>query len=203
MNKLSKISATALVALFLAACDKPAEKAPVTEPAKKAETTQAPATVETTKPAEATKAPATTEVKPATEAPSAEAIADFQKIVAWNAEQEKALASSQQDLQQKLATQDSKQIQEGLSQFTKKVDEVVKSLESISVSDEQVKTFKEKTKSVLVLSRYLIAEQVKAISAPNDEAIKQSLQQKTQELVESGNELQKLQADLQQRFMAK
>lgn len=35
MNKLSKISATALVALFLAACDKPAEKAPVTEPAKK------------------------------------------------------------------------------------------------------------------------------------------------------------------------
>lgn len=201
MNKLTKISATALVALFLAACDKPAEKAPSATETKATETqTQAPAATET-KPAEA-QAPATTEAKPAVEAPSAEAMADFQKIVAWNAEQEQALASSQAELQQKLASQDPKQMQEGLSQFTKKVDEVIKSLETINVSDEQVKTFKEKTKDVLALSGSLIADQVKAISSPDDEAIKQSLQQKTQELIESGTELQKLQADLQQRFMA-
>lgn len=197
MNKLTKISATTLVALFLAACDKPAEKAPVATETKPAETQVA----TETKPTEA-KAPATTEVKPAVEAPSAEAVADFKKIVAWNAEQEKALASSQAELQQKLASQDPKQMQEGLNQFTKKIDEVVKSLETINVSDEQVKTFKEKTKDVLILSSTLITEQVKAISSPDDETIKQSLKQKNQDLIEAGNELQKLQADLQQRFMA-
>jgi len=32
MNKFTKISATALLALFLTACDKPADKAPETKP---------------------------------------------------------------------------------------------------------------------------------------------------------------------------
>lgn len=200
MNKLTKISATALIALFLAACDKPAQKTPAATETKPAET-QTPAVTETK--SNEKQSSAVSETKPAVEAPSAEAIADFQKIVTWNAEQEQALASSQAELQEKLASKDPKQIQEGLSQFTKKVDEVVKSLESINISDEQVKAFKEKTKSVLVLSSDLIAEQVKAISAPNDQTLQQSLQQKTQNLIQSGTELQKLQADLQQRFMAK
>lgn len=195
MNKLTKISATALVALFLAACDKPAEKAPAAEPAKTTEAAPAPATAPT---AEAAK-PAETTVA----APSEAAKADFQKLVDWNASQESAMAAAQAELQQKLASQDPKQIQEGLSAFNKKVEETVKSLDAIEVSDAQIKTFKEKTKSVLTLSSEVISEQVKTISTPNDQAALQSVQQKAQSLIEAGNELQKLNVELQQRFSAK
>lgn len=188
MTKLTKISATALVALFLAACDKPAEKAPAAEPAK-AETSQ-------TQPA------ATESVKPV-EALSEAAKADFQKLVEWNTSQESSMAAAQAELQQKLATQDPKQIQEGLNAFNKKVEDTLKSLDTIEVADAQMKAFKEKTKSVLMLSSEVLSEQVKTLSTPNDQAAVQALQQKTQTLIEAGNELQKLNVELQQRFMAK
>lgn len=194
MNKLTKISATALVALFLAACDKPAEKAPATEPTK------------TTEAAPTTTAPATEAAKPAetaVAAPSEAAKADYQKLVDWNTAQESTMATAQAELQKKLATQDPKQIQEGLSAFNKKVEETVKSLDAIEVSDAQIKTFKEKTKSVLTLSSEVISEQVKTISTPNDQAALQAVQQKAQSLIEAGNELQKLNVELQQRFSAK
>ncbi|MEE3730764.1 Uncharacterised protein [Mannheimia haemolytica] len=194
MNKLTKISATALVALFLAACDKPAEKAPATEPTK------------TTEAAPTTTAPAAEAAKPAetaVAAPSEAAKADYQKLVDWNTVQESTMATAQAELQKKLATQDPKQIQEGLSAFNKKVEETVKSLDAIEVSDAQIKTFKEKTKSVLTLSSEVISEQVKTISTPNDQAALQAVQQKAQSLIEAGNELQKLNVELQQRFSAK
>ncbi|HHW7507281.1 TPA: lipoprotein HlpB [Mannheimia haemolytica] len=194
MSKLTKISATALVALFLAACDKPAEKAPATEPAK------------TTEAAPATTTPAAEAAKPAeitVAAPSEAAKADYQKLVDWNTAQESTMATAQAELQKKLATQDPKQIQEGLSAFNKKVEETVKSLDAIEVSDAQIKTFKEKTKSVLTLSSEVISEQVKTISTPNDQAALQAVQQKAQSLIEAGNELQKLNVELQQRFSAK
>ncbi|TLU75683.1 lipoprotein HlpB [Mannheimia varigena] len=175
MNKFTKISATALVALFLAACEKPAQKTAETAPA------------------------ATTETQAATTA----AKADYQKLVAWNAEQEASMAAAQAELQQKLATQDAKQMQDGLSAFSKKVEDTVKSLDAVEVSDTQLKEFKEKTKSVLTLSNEVISEQVKALSNPNDEAAKQALQQKTQTLINAGNELQQLNVALQQRFAAK
>ncbi|HDL6294653.1 TPA: lipoprotein HlpB, partial [Mannheimia haemolytica] len=189
-----KISATALVALFLAACDKPAEKAPATEPTK------------TTEAAPTTTAPAAEAAKPAetaVAAPSEAAKADYQKLVDWNTAQESTMATAQAELQKKLATQDPKQIQEGLSAFNKKVEETVKSLDAIEVSDAQIKTFKEKTKSVLTLSSEVISEQVKTISTPNDQAALQAVQQKAQSLIEAGNELQKLNVELQQRFSAK
>lgn len=191
MNKLTKISATALVALFLAACDKPEQKAPVAEPAK------------TTESVPAAQAPATETAKPMVEAPTEAAKADYQKLVDWNVAQEKTMATAQAELQQKLATQDPKQMQEGLTVFNQKVSEVVKSLESIEVSDAQIKAFKEKTKSVLTLSSEVLSEQVKTMATPNDQALVEALQKKTQSLIEEGNELQKLNAELQQRFTAK
>ncbi|HGO5853689.1 TPA: lipoprotein HlpB [Mannheimia haemolytica] len=195
MNKLTKISATALVALFLAACDKPAQKAPATEPAKTTEA--APAT--TAPAAEAAKPAQTTVTTTETEA----AKADYQKLVAWNDAQDKSMQAAQAELQQKLATQDPKQIQEGLTAFNSKVEETVKSLDAIEVSDAQIKTFKEKTKSVLTLSSEVLSDQVKAISNPNDEALKQAVQKKAETLMQANTELQKLSNELQQRFAAK
>ncbi|QLB40338.1 lipoprotein HlpB [Mannheimia pernigra] len=177
MNKFTKISATALVALFLAACDKPSQNS-------------ASVTTSTTE---------TTQVA----TPSEAAKADYQKLIAWNAEQDNTMKSAQAELQQKLATQDPKQMQEGLNEFNKKVEDTIKSLEKVEVSDAQLKQFKEKTKSVLTLSSEVINEQVKVISNPNDEAAKQAAEQKTQTLIEAGNELQKLNVELEKRFTAK
>ncbi|MEG9499187.1 lipoprotein HlpB [Mannheimia indoligenes] len=187
MNKFTKISATALVALFLAACDKPAPKAPATEAAPAA----TPA-AETAKQAEMTVA-----------APSEAAKADYQKLAAWNAEQEKSMQAAQVELQQKLATQDPKQMQEGLVAFNKKVEDTVKSLEAVDLSDAQLKELKEKSKSALTLSSEVLNEQVKVLSNPADEALKQSAQKKSEALIEINTELQRISAEVEKRFSAK
>lgn len=207
MTKFTKISATALFALFLTACDKPANKP--AEAAKPAETTPATQPAEAAKPAEATPA-----AQPAAEAPKAETTApaaqlsaeelaqgkeDFKKILDWNKTQEQIANAAQKTLQEKLATQDQKQIEAALAEFTKTVDETIKSLDAVEVKNALVKTFKEKTKEVLGLSNTIVADSVKVMANPTAEA-QESLKAKTQQLLSQGGELQKLQAELQQTF---
>lgn len=184
MNKFTKISATALFALFLTACDKPADKA---AEAPKAEATQ------TAQQA----APAT---QPAAQTVDAQGAEDFQKIVAWNQAQDQVLAASQAELQQKMATGDKAQIEGALKSFNTKVAEVVKSLDAVEVKDAAVAAFKAKTKETLTLSSDLIAESVKVMSNPSAEAQK-LIQEKSQFLIKTGQELQQLQLQLQQKFM--
>lgn len=188
MNKFTKISAAALFAIFLTACDKPANKpaeAPKAESAPAAQ--QAPA-------AEAAK----TEAAPV--AADQQGAEDFKKIVDWNLSQEKALAGFQAELQQKLASQDKAQIEEALKTFTTKVDEVLKSLDALEIKNADVNAFKAKTKETLTLSNELIAESVKAMANPTATDVQKVIQDKTQQLMQSGADLQKLQAELQQKF---
>lgn len=207
MTKFTKISATALFALFLTACDKPANKP--AEAAKPAETTPATKPAEAAKPAEATPA-----AQPAAEAPKAETTApaaqlsaeelaqgkeDFKKILDWNKTQEQIANAAQKTLQEKLATQDPKQIEAALAEFTKTVEETIKSLDAVEVKNALVKTFKEKTKEVLGLSNTIVADSVKVMANPTAEA-QEALKAKTQQLLSQGGELQKLQAELQQTF---
>ena len=207
MTKFTKISATALFALFLTACDKPANKP--AEAAKPAETTPATKPAEAAKPAEATPA-----AQPAAEAPKAETTApaaqlsaeelaqgkeDFKKILDWNKTQEQIANAAQKTLQEKLATQDPKQIEAALTEFTKTVEETIKSLDAVEVKNALVKTFKEKTKEVLGLSNSIITDSVKVMSNPTAEA-QEALKAKAQQLISQGGELQKLQAELQQTF---
>ena len=207
MTKFTKISATALFALFLTACDKPANKP--AEAAKPAETTPATKPAEAAKPAEATPA-----AQPAAEAPKAETTApaaqlsaeelaqgkeDFKKILDWNKTQEQIANAAQKTLQEKLATQDPKQIEAALSEFTKTVEDTIKSLDAVEVKNALVKTFKEKTKEVLGLSNTIVADSVKVMANPTAEA-QEALKAKTQQLLSQGGELQKLQAELQQTF---
>ena len=106
MTKFTKISATALFALFLTACDKPADKA--------AEAPKAEAT-----PAAQTQAPAQTETaKPAVQLSAeelAQGKADLQKILDWNKAQEQAANAAQQKLQTELATNDPKKSRNSIS----------------------------------------------------------------------------------------
>ena len=196
MTKLTKISATALFALFLTACDKPADKAaevPKAE-ATPAAQTQAPVAQQETAPAET--------AKPAVQL-SAEELAqgktDLQKILDWNKAQEQAANAAQQKLQTELATNDPKKVEAALVEFTKTVDETVKTLDAVEVKSPLVAAFKAKTKEVLTLSSSIVADSVKVMSQPTPES-QNALAEKTQKLIQEGNVLQQLQAELQQTF---
>ena len=196
MTKFTKISVTALFALFLTACDKPADKAaevPKAEAAPAAQT-QAPVAQQETAPAET--------AKPAVQL-SAEELAqgktDLQKILDWNKAQEQAANAAQQKLQTELATNDPKKVEAALVEFTKTVDETVKTLDAVEVKSPLVVAFKAKTKEVLTLSSSIVADSVKVMSQPTPES-QNALAEKTQQLIQEGNVLQQLQAELQQTF---
>lgn len=196
MTKLTKISATALFALFLTACDKPADKAaevPKAE-ATPAAQTQAPVEQQETAPAET--------AKPAVQL-SAEELAqgktDLQKILDWNKAQEQAANAAQQKLQTELATNDPKKVEAALVEFTKTVDETVKTLDAVEIKSPLVAAFKAKTKEVLTLSSSIVADSVKVMAQPTPES-QNALAEKTQQLIQEGNVLQQLQAELQQTF---
>lgn len=199
MTKLTKISATALFALFLTACDKPADKA---AEAPKAEATPA-AQAETTTPAAQAQSPAQTETaKPAVQLSTeelAQGKTDLQKILDWNKAQEQAANAAQQKLQAELATNDPKKVEAALVEFTKAVDETVKTLDVVEVKSPLVAAFKAKTKEVLTLSSSIVADSVKVMAQPTPES-QNALAEKTQQLIQEGNVLQQLQAELQQTF---
>ena len=203
MTKLTKISATALFALFLTACDKPADKAaevPKAE-ATPAAQTQAPVAQTQAPVAQQEAAPAET-AKPAVQL-SAEELAqgktDLQKILDWNKAQEQAANAAQQKLQTELATNDPKKVEAALVEFTKTVDETVKTLDAVEVKSPLVVAFKAKTKEVLTLSSSIVADSVKVMAQPTPES-QNALAEKTQQLIQEGNVLQQLQAELQQTF---
>lgn len=195
MTKLTKISATALFTLFLTACDKPADKAAEVPKAEATPAqTQAPVAQQEAAPAET--------AKPAVRL-SAEELAqgktDLQKILDWNKAQEQAANAAQQKLQTELATNDPKKVEAALVEFTKTVDETVKTLDAVEVKSPLVVAFKAKTKEVLTLSSSIVADSVKVMSQPTPES-QNALAEKTQQLIQEGNVLQQLQAELQQTF---
>ena len=214
MTKFTKISATALFALFLTACDKPADKAaeaPKAE-ATPAAQTQAPAQTETTTPAQSsaqteTTTPAQSSAQTETAKPAvqlsaeelAQGKADLQKVLDWNKAQEQAANAAQQKLQTELATNDPKKVEAALVEFIKTVDETVKTLDAVEVKSPLVAAFKAKTKEVLTLSSSIVADSVKVMAQPTPES-QNALAEKTQQLIQEGNVLQQLQAELQQTF---
>ena len=191
MNKFTKISATALFALFLTACDKPADKpannakpetAQQTEAAKPAEATQQ---AEAAKPAEATK-PA--ETAPALSAEEQEK-ADYEKLIAWNQQQGVAQAQSQQKLQQELqaaiVAQDENKAKAAIEEFNKTVQASIASLDALEIKSDLIKSAQTKTKNVLALASELLVAQANV----KDEAEQKVYVEKAQQLQ---NEMQAL-----------
>ena len=193
MNKFTKISATALFALFLTACDKPADKPAPAKP----ETTQlAPeAKQETAQPAEA--------AKPA-EATPAQEQADYNKLLEWNASQAQAQMAAQQTLQSDLTAavqaKDNKKIEEAIKTFNKTVEDTIASLDKLEVASPSVKSIKDQNKEVLALSSELLVDQLNlATKAPTEEQTK-AYQAKVEKLQAAVAKLQKDGADLAQKF---
>lgn len=209
MNKFTKMSAAALFALFLTACDKPAEKkaeAPAQEtPAAKVDEKKAePAQTEAAKAEEAKAEEAKTEEAKAETPKTAEEIQgaeDFKKLVAWNAEQEKQMADVQNELQQKVATQDATEIKNAFTTFTAKVGEVIASLEAIEIKNADVQKLKDKLKESLSLSQEVLNGSLQAMGAEPSEALQAELQAKAQQLIQISTELETIQNELKQKFM--
>ena len=188
MNKFTKISATALFALFLTACDKPADK-------------PAPAKTETTQPAPEAKQEA---AKPA-EATPAQEQADYNKLLEWNASQAQAQMAAQQKLQSDLTAavqaKDEKKIEEAIKTFNKTVEDTIASLDKLEVASPSVKSIKDQNKEVLALSSELLVDQLNlATKAPTEEQTK-AYQAKVEKLQAAVAKLQKDGADLAQKFV--
>ena len=126
MNKFTKISATALFALFLTACDKPADKAADTKTDAATQTQSAPVATE------AAKADTNTDEA-----------ADYKKLVEWNKGQEQAQLQAQQKFQQDLVAavqaKDDKKVQEAIDTFNKSVQDTIASLDALAVPAQQAK----------------------------------------------------------------
>lgn len=187
MNKFTKISATALFALFLTACDKPADK-------------PAPAKPETTQPAPEAKQEA---AKPA-EANPAQEQADYNKLLEWNASQAQAQMAAQQKLQSDLTAavqaKDEKKIEEAIKTFNKTVEDTIASLDKLDITAPSVKNIKDQNKEVLALSSELLVDQLNlATKAPTEEQTK-AYQAKVEKLQAAVAKLQKDGADLAQKF---
>ena len=187
MNKFTKISATALFALFLTACDKPADK-------------PAPAKTETTQPAPEAKQEA---AKPA-EATPAQEQADYNKLLEWNASQAQAQMTAQQKLQSDLTAavqaKDEKKIEEAIKTFNKTVEDTIASLDKLDITAPSVKSIKYQNKEVLSLSSELLVDQLNlATKAPTEEQTK-AYQAKVEKLQAAVAKLQKDGADLAQKF---
>ena len=187
MNKFTKISATALFALFLTACDKPADK-------------PAPAKPETTQPAPEAKQEA---AKPA-EATPAQEQADYNKLLEWNASQAQAQMAAQQKLQSDLTAavqaKDEKKIEEAIKTFNKTVEDTIASLDKLEVASPSVKSIKDQNKEVLALSSELLVDQLNlATKAPTEEQTK-AYQAKVEKLQAAVAKLQKDGADKAQKF---
>lgn len=125
--------------------------------------------------------------------------ADFKKLVEFGEKQQQSQAAFQSELRQKLATQDPQQIEAALTEFNQKVMQIAKELDAVEVKSEEIKAFKAKMKQGLTLSNELLSESVKMMKNPSEE-LQKSLQVKTQNALDFGKELQKLQAELQAKY---
>ncbi len=191
MTKFTKISATALFALFLTACDKPANK-----PAETAAPEKTPAAATQEKAA----APATEAAKPAAADEMAQGKADLEKVLAWDSQNQAQMVKLQQELQAKAASGDPKQIEEAVKGFTAYIDDTIKSLDSLDIKNAQVVDFRTLAKDVLGLSRDVMVDSLKIASNPQDADLQKGLQTKVQDLMQKSQNLLNSQNELKTKF---
>lgn len=191
MTKFTKISATALFALFLTACDKPANK-----PAETAAPEKTPAAATQEKAA----APATEAAKPAAADEMVQGKADLEKVLAWDSQNQGQMVKLQQELQAKASSGDPKQIEEAVKGFTAYIDDTIKSLDALDIKNTQVVDFRTLAKDVLGLSRDVMVDSLKIASNPQDAELQKGLQTKVQDLMQKSQNLLNSQNELKTKF---
>ncbi len=205
MNKMTKFSAAALLALFLTACDKPADKAPAADAAAPAKTEQQAAPAAPEQAPAADKAPASEPAAaPATANASADETADYQAFMKWNEEQAPTQLAAQQKFQQALteavATKDEKKVRAAIDEFNKSVEDAINSLDKLEVKTELLKTIKAQNQDVLKLASGLLVDQADFALKQPTEAQTKAYAEKAQQLQDKMMELQKSGAALAAKF---
>lgn len=178
MKNFKTLSTAAMLAIFLTACDKPANTtAPTAE-----------------KPAAEQAAPAP--------APKADTGAqDYKTFRQWQADQEKALNIAMDEAMKKLgANPDPKLAEETLnSVLSNQIETIKSSAAELNIQDEQVKALKEKSLEAIEIGVKMMEEGKKVAEKPSEEAHKAFSDLQAQ-LVKIAEEGQKLEAELVQKY---
>lgn len=185
MNKLTNISTAALLAIFLTACDKPAEKATATTPAAQ-ETQQATAT----------------QVEAKVEDTGA---ADYKTFREWQEKQERAIDDALKVAMDKLGdkAKDQKVVEQTINQtLAAQIGAIKKNAETLQLKDPQVNALKVKSLEVLELGSKMMMESEKMAKKPTEEAHKAfgELQAQLQKLAKEG---QAIEAELVEKYEPK
>ncbi|WP_455647976.1 hypothetical protein [Lonepinella koalarum] len=182
MNKVTKISAISLFALFLTACDKPAEKAPA--PAQNTQTAQ----------------PQNAQPNQVTLNVNEQNIDDVKKFLNWDAQQIEILNAPQDELRIATENKDTAKIQAALQQLTEKANQVLADADKLDIKDPTVNLLKDKAKENLVLSINFVNESFGYMvqgKQPSEED-KQKLNATYQRVAASSQELQQIREKLHQ-----
>ncbi|TLU75682.1 lipoprotein Hlp [Mannheimia varigena] len=179
MNTFSKISLSALLTVFLTACEKPAPQ--TTE--QKSEQVQI------------------AEVKKEEAKPVDTGARDYKTFREWQDAQEKALNDTIQSAADSLTDKqkaDSALMQETVNKaLLTQLDSIKASAETLNIQDSEVKALKEKTLEVLSLGTQMIVEGANMEKNPTPEAHKAfgELQAKLNQLAEEGQKLENVLKD--------
>ncbi len=204
MKNLAKVSAAALLAMLLAACDKPANKtetkqepAPAAQPAAEAPKEAAPAAA----PAPAAEAPK--EAAPAAAPAPAQqpaAAEDFKKLLDWQKAQEQEIQKAVTEAVGALGdkAQDPAAVQEAtVKAISSRIDAIKSSVSSLNIQDAEVKSLQDKVVELMTLS----AEVFSAGNPTTPEAT-QAVMEKAQKMQTIAEEANKIQQALTQKFGA-
>lgn len=178
MTRFTKISLTALFALFLTACDKPAENTATPEPAKAS-------------------------VQPQQEIVSDEQGAkDFKKMLEWTQVKSQQLFLAQQELEMKFNQGNLAEVPVALDQLKQSLDNLLVNIDQIDIKHPEVIVFKDKIKKSFVLSSDLIAYSVSVVFKGKEasEADLSMIEQKRQAVLQATSEFEQVQQILHKKF---
>ncbi|AKO45073.1 hypothetical protein [[Haemophilus] ducreyi] len=156
MTKFTKISAAALFALFLTACDKPANNPVETKPAATAATQP--------------------EADKKVEAKMDTGAEDYKKFQEWQQNQEKLIGEAINNELEKLGEEKAKD--ETLVQDTvnnailDQIEKIQQNAKSLEIKDEQIKVLKEKSLEAMALGAKMIKQNSELAKNPTPEAQK-------------------------------
>ena len=128
-------------------------------------------------------------------------IADYKALSDWNQAQGQKLADAQLALQQKVLAQDSSQIQQALAVFESTTASLLNELSNLKLQNPEVIAVRTKINEALSLHKDLVISYVTKPSLSDEE--KAAIQKKEQQSQQVNQELQVLQAKLQEKFGAK
>lgn len=129
----------------------------------------------------------------------ADPAADYQKLVEWSVANQQSQAAFQQEYMQKLSSGDETQIAEAMNALSARNAEVQKSLNALDIKSPEIKQLKDKMQSVLTLTSELAKDGLALMNNATPEATKAVLE-KTEKTTAATVELQKLQAELAEKY---